>query len=544
MNINMNMNNFIVTGTEIGFIICIFVAMRFFVSRIYKQLLKVSSIKAKEQNVQVIYQNLQILITISSLLLCLVVAGFNGWLIYQGKDLIEYKQSLIQNISPDYWIEIGTGAIKSLSLLILTSWIIPYIDKFINWLKERADNFETLTANAKTIENLFEFFKENLNKIIWLLSITISAQFLQLPTVIIQYLYIGLRIYMIIIAGLLFVKAGTAVIDTIDALSNKYSEQKNILILGIYDNLSHLIPLAKRCIEYAIYIVTATLVIQQLDFIAKLAIYGPLFIQIIGIIFITRVVEELAKLLLERLLLDNNDSSNLSQQRRQTFLPLFQSFIKYFIYFGAGIAILYIVNIDPTPILAGVGILGLTVGMGAKSLIEDLVAGFFILFENYYLVGDFVEINGVYGFVTGIELRTTRINYEDKHHIIHNRDVKDVVNHSHHSNSVVTLKIPYQSDINQIYEIIDRVGKKLQEKYPEEIMKGTVVDGIEEFYDYQMLIHITTEVKPGRHIDMKRILGTMIKQAFQEEGIEIPVIHHLMLNNQDTTNINLNKDTV
>ncbi len=36
-------------------------------------------------------------------------------------------------------------------------------------------------------------------------------------------------------------------------------------------------------------------------------------------------------------------------------------------------------------------------------------------------------------------------------------------------------------------------------------MKGTVVDGIEEFYDYQMLIHITTEVKPGRNIDMKRI---------------------------------------
>ena len=76
------MNNLIITGSEIGFIICIFVAIRFFFSRGYKQLIKFSSIKAKEQNFQVIYQNLQILITISSLLLCLVVAGFNGWLIY------------------------------------------------------------------------------------------------------------------------------------------------------------------------------------------------------------------------------------------------------------------------------------------------------------------------------------------------------------------------------------------------------------------------------------------------------------------------------
>ncbi|NET41382.1 mechanosensitive ion channel family protein [Okeania sp. SIO2B3] len=506
--------------------------------------MQISSIKKRENNLQVIYQNVQILITICSLLLCLAVAGFNGWLIYQGQDLIEYKRSIIQNLSSDYWREVGIGVIKSLSLLIITIWIIRYINKCLNWLKEQAENFEKLTANEESIESFFEFFKGNFNNIIWLFYVTLSAQFVQLPAVTIQYLYISLRIYIIITVGLLFIKASTAIIDTFDALSNKYSDRQNIL--RIYDRLSRLIPLAKRCIEYAIYIITATLVVQQVAFIAKLAIYGPIFIQIIGIIFISRVIEEIAKLILERLLLRNDDSSNLSQQRNQTFLPLFKSVLKYFIYFGTGIAILdtigmYLGLIFVQILPAGVVILGLAVGMGAKSLIEDLVAGFFILFENYYLVGDFVEINGTYGFVTGIELRTTRINYEDKHYIIHNRDVKDVVNHSHHSNSVVTLKIPYQSDINQIYEIIEKVGKKLQENYPEEIMKRTVVDGIEEFYDYQMLIHITTEVKPGRHIDMKRILGTMIKQAFQEEKIEIPVIHHLMMNNQDRTNINLNK---
>ncbi|MGB3510165.1 MAG: mechanosensitive ion channel family protein [Microcoleaceae cyanobacterium] len=534
------MNNIIVIGIEIGFIVCLFVAISFFVSRLYKQLIKISSIKTKEKDIQVIYQNFQILLTISCLLFCLLVAGFNGWLIYQGEDLIEYKRSMIQNLSSDYWQEIGIGAVKSLSLLIITNWIIQYINKFIRWLKEQAKNFERLTANDESIESFFKFFKGNFNNILWLLSVTLSAQFMQLPAVIIQYLYISLRIYMIITLGLLFIKASTAIIDTLAGLSNKYSDRKNILRL--YDRLSHLIPLTKRCIEYAIYIITASLVIQQVAFVAKLAIYGPLFIQIIGIIFISRVVEEIAKLFLEEILLRDNDSNNLSKQRNQTFMPLFQSFLKYFIYFGTGIAILYTIKIDPTPILAGVGILGLAVGMGAKSLIEDVVAGFFILFENYYLVGDFVEINDVYGFVTGIELRTTRINYEDKHHIIHNRDVKDVVNHSHHSNSVVTIKIPYHVNINHIYEIIEKVGKKLQENHPEEIMKATVVDGIEEFNEYQMLIHITTEVKPGRHIDMKRLLSTMIKQAFEEEGIEIPVIHHLMLNNQGTTNINLNQD--
>ncbi|NES02417.1 MAG: mechanosensitive ion channel [Okeania sp. SIO2F4] len=530
--IEIDLNSIIATVVEIGFIIFLFVAIRFLLDRAYEQLMKVSSIKKNKKDIEVIYQNIQILLTLSGLLLSLLVVGINGWLIYQGNNLIEYQTSLIKSISFDYLLVIGIRVLKILGILILTKWSIPYINKFITWSKERAKNFDKITANDASIDNLFEFFKSNFNNMVWLLYITISAKIMLFPVVIIKYLYISLQIYMIIITGLLFTKANTTIIDTFDALSKKYSDKRNIL--RIYDRLSKLIPLAKKFIEYAIYITTATLAIQKVDFIASLAPYGPLFLQIIGIIFMSRLVQEIGQLLLEEILLHEGDADDISKQRRQTFLPLFQSCIKYLIYFGTGIAILYTINIDPTPILAGVGILSLTVGMGAKSLIEDIVAGFFILFENYYLVGDFVEINGVYGFVTGIELRTTRINYEDKHHIIHNRDVKDVVNYSHHSNSVVTLKVPYQSDINQIYEIIDIVGKKLQEKYPEEIMKGTVVDGIEEFYDYQMLIHITTEVQPGRHIDMKRILGTMIKQAFQEEGIEIPVIHHLMINEEQS----------
>ncbi len=180
--------------------------------------------------------------------------------------------------------------------------------------------------------------------------------------------------------------------------------------------------------------------------------------------------------------------------------------------------------------------------MGAKSLVEDVAASFLILFEGYYLVGDFVEINGNYGFVMGIELRTTRINYEDKHYIIHNRDVQDVINHSYYSNAVVIPKIPYQTNINHLYAILEKVGKELEQNHRKDILEATVVDGIEEFRDYYMLVHTTTKVKPGRHIDVQRILGTMIKQAFEQEEIEIPVIHHVMLTNHRVANMSLNKD--
>lgn len=65
------------------------------------------------------------------------------------------------------------------------------------------------------------------------------------------------------------------------------------------------------------------------------------------------------------------------------------------------------------------------------------------MFENYYLVGDFVEINGIYGVVMGIELRIICINYEDKNYIIYNCDVKDIVNYFSFGNVVVMFKIFY-----------------------------------------------------------------------------------------------------
>ncbi|MCL2934063.1 MAG: mechanosensitive ion channel family protein [Trichodesmium sp. MAG_R03] len=525
----MDIKSIILTVAEIVFIICFFWAIRFFFSKAYKQLIKAPYVKKNQKDVEGIYQNIQILSTIICLILCLLLLGINGWLIYQGTNLIEYHTSLIQNISWDYFIDIGIRVIKILGILILIKWSIPYINKSITWLKEWTKKFEKITSNDASIEVLFEFFKSNFNKIVWLLFITISAQIMLLPAVIIKYLYISLQIYMIIIVGLLLIKANTTIIDTFDALSKKYSDKRNIL--RIYDRLSKLIPLAKRCFEYKIYVATATLAFQQVDVIAYLVPYGTKFIKVIGIILISRIVQEIGQLILEQVLLDKGDTDDVSQQRRKTFFPLFKSCIKYLIYFGTGIVILYAIGIDPTPILAGVGIIGFAVGIGAQSLVEDIVAGFFILFENYYLVGDFVEINGIHGIVTGIELRTTRIKHEDKNYIIHNRDVKDIVSYPSFGNAVIMLKIPYQVKMSQVHEIIEKVGNKLIEKYSTDIIEPTMVEGIEEFSDHQILIEIVTQVKSGKHLMIQKVLGLMIKQAFEEENIELTAVNHVTLSN-------------
>jgi|GEM_PF-6885087 hypothetical protein len=80
--IEIDINSMILTVAEIVAIILIFVGIRFFLGKAYKQLIKVPSLKNKQKDIEAIYQNILILLTISCLILCFLVTGINGWLIF------------------------------------------------------------------------------------------------------------------------------------------------------------------------------------------------------------------------------------------------------------------------------------------------------------------------------------------------------------------------------------------------------------------------------------------------------------------------------
>src|SRR5207245_8574877 len=96
-------------------------------------------------------------------------------------------------------------------------------------------------------------------------------------------------------------------------------------------------------------------------------------------------------------------------QKGRTLVPLIHSMCQYVLYFGSGVVMLGVIGVDTRPILAGAGILGLAVGLGAQSLVTDVVSGFFILFENQYLVGDYVQIGDAVGTVEGVSIRMTQV---------------------------------------------------------------------------------------------------------------------------------------
>jgi len=131
-------------------------------------------------------------------------------------------------------------------------------------------------------------------------------------------------------------------------------------------------------------------------------------IAIVLILLGAAVVLRLSVLLIRRTLLARTDRL-LDETRRRTLQPLLESLVKYVVYFIALVMILRELNVDATAILASAGAVGLAVGLGAQSLMRDVIAGFFLITEGLIHVGDVITFDGHTGTVERISIRTTQI---------------------------------------------------------------------------------------------------------------------------------------
>lgn len=122
------------------------------------------------------------------------------------------------------------------------------------------------------------------------------------------------------------------------------------------------------------------------------------------------------------------ESLALYEQRLRTLKGTTQSVVSLIIFITSLLIILKNYGIDITPLLTGAGLLGLTVSFGAQTFIKDLIAGFFIILEDQYNIGDEVEINNHKGRVFKINLRTTILKDKDENKIYFpNSEINKVV---------------------------------------------------------------------------------------------------------------------
>lgn len=196
------------------------------------------------------------------------------------------------------------------------------------------------------------------------------------------------------------------------------------------------------------------------------------------------------------------------------------------------IALLMVLNqlgIDIMPILTGAGIVGLAVGFGAQTLVKDLIAGFFLTFENQVRVGDVAIINGTGGLVEAINLRTIVLrDMEGTVHVFPNGSIERLSNRTKDfSYFVLDLGVAYKEQPDVVFDILREIGAELAADpvFAPSILEPLEILGVDGFGDSQVTIKLRIKTVPLKQWEVGRELRRRIKNTFDARGISIPYPH-------------------
>ncbi|RMG95435.1 MAG: mechanosensitive ion channel family protein [Chloroflexi bacterium] len=238
--------------------------------------------------------------------------------------------------------------------------------------------------------------------------------------------------------------------------------------------------------------------------------------------------------------LDEAEDTELDR-RTETFFGVIRNAGMVLIWGTAVLIILNEVGISIMPILASVGVAGLAVGLGAQTLVKDVISGIFILIENQYTVGDVVEIAGLVGKVEEMTLRTTELrDARGVLHIIPNGEIRIVSNHTREwSRAIVDVGVSYNTDITAALKTLTEIGENARQspEIGQLILETPQVTGVEELGDWSVRLRIMVKTQPNQQHTVRRYLLRQIQDVFTEKGIELafPRQDIMLLNVTNTT---------
>lgn len=215
--------------------------------------------------------------------------------------------------------------------------------------------------------------------------------------------------------------------------------------------------------------------------------------------------------------------SNQNTKRKQTLSKVTLSITRYAIYILEAIIILAIWGINIIPVLTGLGIAGLVIGLGAQKLINDFISGVFIIFEHHYDIGDLVEIDGFMGEIVDIGLKTTKIkSWTGQVKIVANGNIGTLINYSvNNMVAVVDFSIAYKENAEEVIELLNKELPKCLKSYQNQITVPSIV-GVTALLDSGITIRAIWTVRAGFQYEAERLLRKTIKEILDSNQIEIP----------------------
>lgn len=251
---------------------------------------------------------------------------------------------------------------------------------------------------------------------------------------------------------------------------------------------------------------------------------SEVILKIIFIIILGIIINKIGNKIVERTFSSRKHIRiNMSDRREKTLSKLLKNVLVYVIGFIVIVMVLETMGVPVSTLLAGAGVAGLAIGFGAQSLVQDIISGFFIIFEDQFSVGDYIKIENFEGTVEEIGFRTTKLEaWTGEQYVIPNGDITFVTNYSIHNGlSIVEINIPYENDVQQVERLLDGIIAQLPNKY-EEFVGAPEINGVTKLEMSNFVIRVIAETSPGSQWAGERIIRKEVKDQLFKHDIDIP----------------------
>ncbi|WEA24783.1 mechanosensitive ion channel family protein [Rhizobium binxianense] len=221
------------------------------------------------------------------------------------------------------------------------------------------------------------------------------------------------------------------------------------------------------------------------------------------------------------------DEEKAKRARIHTLLPIFRNILAVVIAVIAVLMVLSGLGIEIGPLIAGAGVVGVAVGFGAQTIVKDVISGMFYLWDDAFRIGEYIESGSHKGVVEAFSLRSVKL----RHHrgpltTVPFGELGAVKNLNRDwTIDKISLNVKYDTDLVKAKKVIKQIGQTLLEnpEFGPHIIETLKMKGVEQFGEFAIEIRLSMMTKPGEQFVIRRNALAMIRNAFNENGIEFAV---------------------
>jgi small-conductance mechanosensitive channel len=232
----------------------------------------------------------------------------------------------------------------------------------------------------------------------------------------------------------------------------------------------------------------------------------------------------------------SRDAKAAQGARVRTLLPMLRTALMAMILIFVVLSILTEIGVNVAPLIAGAGVVGIAVGFGSQRLVQDVITGIFLLFEDAVAVGDVVQLGGLTGVVEQLSIRSIKLRAVDGSlHIIPFSAVTSVTNQTRDfAFAVIDVNIDYREDTDTVSEALREIATEMRQdpRWRPVIRDDLDVMGVDRLGDSGVVIRVRLKTEPSQRWAVAREMNRRIKRRFDELGIEIPYPHQKLVMEQ------------